>query len=379
MRGVAALALCAACGFHPNVVAGDGDGGTTDGDAPGHDSMPPPEAIGPGCYGTGFITVCPVTMPSNPLHIGNMHINTDDTTGTCIPLDPPQPVCVIAGSDVKIQNFLSAEGSKPLIVLSLSTLDVMGTIDVASHRSGSPQASGAGASTATCVTRDAVGDTGGGAGGSFGTKGGNGADEGTHTNGGTASTEITPTALRGGCPGGHGRPFTATENEGGRGGGVVDLISVMSISIGPAAEINASGEGGGGASPVNTGGGGGGAGGLIVFDAPTLSYDSFGVIYANGGGGGGATSDNTVAEGSSGTDPSNYNFGGNGGFGVPGMFQSNPAGGSGGDGASFTNTGADNGHDGRHGGGGGGGGGGFGVIKVLQAAPPNGRISPPAI
>jgi len=375
MRAVAALVLCAACGFHPSPAVGDGR--NPDGESPNPEGLPPPEKLAPGCYGTGFVTVCPTVTPSTPLHIGTAHIDTN-SPADCVALDPPQPVCVIAGSDVKIQNFLSAEGDRPLVVLSLSTLDVTGTIDVASHRSGSPQTFGPGAITATCPDVGALADTGAGAGGSFGGKGGDGGDDGSNLHGGAAANAIVPTTLRGGCPGGKGLTYSSMYNAGGAAGGAIQLIAVQAITVGAAAEIDASGEGGGGAPATFNGGGGGGAGGMIVFDAPSLTIDQNAMVYANGGGGGGGTTGNPVAVGNNGGDPSGFNSGGTGGTGVPGMFPTDPGGGTGGDGARFDNTGGVGGRNGRNGGGGGGGGGGYGVVEVLQVTAPTGRISPPA-
>ncbi len=373
MRALLVLALIPACGFHP---AAPGDGGvrdTADRDATGGEPLPGSEPLPAGCYGTAYITVCPKVMPTSPLHIGNRHVHTDATSPDCLALDPDVPVCVLAGSDVQVSNFLSAEGPRPLVVLSLSTLDVNGTIDVASHRDLSPQATGAAADVDACGGTPAVTSTGGGFGGSFGSQGGNG---GTTGPSGLAGPAITPTTLRGGCAGGIGKDFIVN-NTGGRGGGAVQLIALTSITV--LGDINASGSSGGGANPTNNGGGGGGSGGMIVFDAPLLTFDAAAQVYANGGGGGGGSSDNGVAIASNGGDASGFNSGTGGGTGIPGLTATSPNGALGGDGAVFS-AGAIAGHDGTSGGGNGGGGGGYGIVRVLQAPiPTTGRVSPPAV
>src|SRR5258708_5713929 len=80
--------------------------------------------------------------------------------------------CFLVGTDVTVPSGTSSvTGTRPLVLLATGTVTVTGTLDVASH-SGSD---GAGANSSACDPGFAPQDgAGGGAGGSFGTKGGDG-------------------------------------------------------------------------------------------------------------------------------------------------------------------------------------------------------------
>ena len=368
-----ALVVISACGFAPHAT---GDGGETGGEMIGGEnpgSEPPP----PGCHGTGLgVVVCFAQPPQSTLQVlGTRAVDTTPGSLDCQALIGPtmNDYCVLAGTSVSIGGFLYAHGPRPLVIVSLSTLDVGGTIDVASHRSASPQLVGPGGDDASCGGTETTMDTGAGFGGSLGSQGGDGGS--TTPPDGAAGPMIAATTLHGGCRGGYG--LTATINGvGGHGGGIVDLIAEGSISV--LGTINASGSGGGGGGATNNGGGGGGSGGMIVLDAPLMTFDNgTTVIFANGGGGGGGSSSSTVQTGSNGGDPANYTVGGNGGGGVgPVGGPTSPSGGLGGDGASAAAAAA-TGHDGPNGGGNGGGGGGVGIIRVFRAPPPAmGHFSP---
>jgi hypothetical protein len=67
---------------------------------------------------------------------------------------------------------------------------------------------------------------------------------------------------------------------GGKGGGAIEIVSSVSITVGPVGVVQA---GGGGAGPGFAGGGG--AGGAILLEAPRVTVQ--GTLAANGGGGGG--------------------------------------------------------------------------------------------
>ena len=368
MRWLAAIALVTACGFRPTTAVPD-DGRATDGSGPADtsDGQVTPHD-GATCYGTGLgVHVCLVTPPTSPFDVSG--VTTIDTAAGSTDCAATIGVnttsyCVVAGTSITIDGFLSASGSRALLLLSLSTLDVSGTIDVASHKNGSPQSVGAGGNSTTCGGTAASQSGSGGFGGSFGSKGGNGGS--TAPPDGKSGAVIVPTTLRGGCAGGIGLDMTLTGVVG-NGGGAVDLIAVTAITA--FGEINASGSGGGGASPTSNGGSGGGSGGLIAFDAPALSFNSTTVIFANGGGGGGASDSGMNTAGTDGTDPSNFNSGGGGGPG-------GSSGGAGGDGAKYSSDATD-GVDGGNNGGNGGGGGGQGVIRVFQSPiPVGGHVTP---
>jgi hypothetical protein len=374
MRWLALVAVIPACGFAPHAA---GDGGATGGERMGGEMMGG-EPAPPGCHGTGLgVVVCLAQPPLVGLQVlGTRAVDTTLGSQDCEALTGPtmDDYCVLAGTSVSITGFLYAQGPRPLVIVSLSTLDVGGSIDVASHRSASPQLVGAGGDDPTCGGTQTTQDTGAGFGGSLGSQGGDGGSSAPPD--GVAGPVIVATALHGGCRGGYG--LTATANGvGGHGGGIVDLIAEGSISV--LGSINASGSGGGGAGATNNGGGGGGSGGMIVLDAPLMTFDNgTTAIFANGGGGGGGSSSSTVSTGSNGGDPANYTAGGGGGGGVGAVGgPGSPSGGLGGDGASAAAE-ATTGHDGGNGGGNGGGGGGVGIIRVFRAPPPaTGHFSPP--
>jgi hypothetical protein len=379
MRTAIAFSLVAACGFVPNHAPnGSGDGGQTQtdgqtltqgsdaGSGSGSGSGSSGSGSGSICYGT-YISVCPKVAPSAALTVSTFGkaYDTDVGSSDCIELDPANDaICVVAGTTVSFGNTVGAHGSRPLVVLSLDTLDVSATLDVGSHPgialSVLDHQQGPDSDPTDCTGTGPTADGGGGYGGSFGSVGG--------TGNGTPGPIITPTTLRGGCLGGLGKAPNAFAQVG-HGGGAVLLIAKTSISV--LGAINASGLGGGGGG-ANQGGNGGGAGGMIVLDAPSVVVGTDTMIYANGGGGGGGGS--TVAPGGTGSDPSGYKTGGGGGGGgfAP---SSGTAGGDGGSGATNTNTAPGNGVAGAANGGGGGG---FGVIKIFQATGVDTtRFSPP--
>ena len=364
---MALLALAPACGFSSN--GGDDGGGTVD--------------AAPACYGE-ILKICfPASkVPTMPQMLGTTTVNTDMTaSGSLCNQDNNQKTdyCVVAGSTLTLMAgaTLTAQGLKPLVLLSTTTMDLAGDIDVSSHHAGQ-QLRGAGAnptdpgacSFMTAPTEAMMG--GGGYGGSFGTKGGDGGNAAEQTTGkGAAGTRLDsfPMTLRGGCRGGDGSTIGGSPGAGGDGGGAIALIAGMQIHVD--SKINASGGGGHGGSmgPV-TGGGGGGSGGMIVFDSPMpLMFGGRATLWANGGGGGQGSSP-TVAgdDGGESIGPPFAAFGTNGS-------------GTGGNGSSGS-TGADPGAAGRNapmsgGGGGGGGGGGAGYVHGPGLSDP-GLISPPS-
>jgi hypothetical protein len=268
--------------------------------------------------------------------------------------------CVVAGTSITIDpnRTLGATGTRPLVLLSTSTIVVDGTLDAASHIA-TLQDRGPGANPSACVAGTAPTMRGGGYGGSLGTHGGNGGNP----VGGTPGNQPPPTALHGGCPG---VPGAGTGGgNGGHGGGAVALIASTMISV--SGTINASGKSGSSTTEDNVGGGGGGSGGMIVFDTPMLVFATNTRVFANGGGGGEGTGGN---DGNDGTDPTGPAAGGAGGAG-------GTSGGDGGNGGFSTQPGT-MGITPGGGEGGGGGGGGAGVIRVFRTTPPNlGLVSPP--
>jgi hypothetical protein len=381
MRLAACIVAVLGGGFGCSFTAAEQssrDAGTVSHDGPGtaaHDSHLDAHAApvdSDACYGSGgLFTACFAAPPSSSLSIDSNKTTKLDTDGSdCVVMHQAggPDVCVIAASTISINSDLRATGSRPLVLVAATTLELGATIDVSTHDGND----GAGADPTACGTAGAGmannSGGGGGAGGTFGGKGGAGAT-GANGNGGTggaaAALGTAPTFVRGGCAGADGGGTNA--GTGGHGGGAIYLIAGTSISLNSSANIKASGDlGGGGAK--HTGGGGAGAGGLIGLDAPAVSIDDNADVWANGGGGGEGGGDNDAGnDGNTSSQPDQAASGGNG----------NTNGGNGGDGGYGTHAAQDGGPDSA---GGGGGGGGVGVIRIFQAggAPSTGDdVSPP--
>jgi hypothetical protein len=327
----------------------------------------PPDALV--CYGT-FLRVCFAAPPAASMMLTTMDIDTDASPLCDQQNDQKIRYCVVAGIDFTIRGAqtITAHGNKALVLLSTTTFDMSGAIDVSSNRSGRR---GPGADPAGCMNGTPPVVSGGGYGGSFQGKGGNGSDGNpADGKGGAAASPLIafPAVLRGGCAGGNGIAVGGTgEGTAGSGGGAVAIIATQVHLDG---NINASGAGGrGGTSNAKSGGGGGGSGGMIVLDTPTIQLNSRARIWANGGGGaqGGAagmagnSGNESTAPDSAGFSTNGTTKGGNGGGGSVGA----------------TLVGSNGLTDALSGGGGGGGGGGAGFTHaagVTGAA----VISPPS-
>lgn len=366
---MALVALLPACGFKSAATP---DGGA---DAP-------PDA--PQCFGR-YLPVCFTTgadVPGTAVMLADqVDIDTDatDAGSYCHPHNNQAgSYCVVAGAGLTLKSGakLTAHGARPLILLSTSTIELLGDIDVSSHHVG-PQPRGAGANpagTGACSFTTAPGAaiTGGGAyGGSLGSKGGDGSDaSGALTGKGTAGAAMTgfPLALRGGCAGGDGAVVVGLAGRGGDGGGAIAIVAEMQILVD--SKINASGGGGhGGASTATSGGGGGGSGGMIVFDARVgLLFGGRVKLWANGGSGAqGGLIGSPGDDGGESTGPMQAAPGTNGAG----------AGGNGGNGSLGASGGTNGAADASGTGGGGGGGGGAGFIHAPGLTDPA-VISPPS-
>jgi len=369
--------LLAGCGFNTNAVPAEADGMMTL-DASLIDDA---TLSSPGCatfsYLNLHVSACP-TSPVDSIVISFPGTSIDTDTGIssppgppCAPLEPgSSSLCAIAASSITIARgaTLSAHGKKPLVLVG-HTIDVQGTIDVASH-ANLPDLPGAAADLLGCnsptANMRAIGD-GGGQGGTFheaaGGQGGSGNNP-VADRGGAPMSSTGITTLRGGCPGGPNSD--ETKQAGGHGGGAVWLAvdDQGTISIGNDATINASGAGGpGGALGGPRGGFGGGSGGMILFKARTLKLASLAKIFADGGGGGAGAAN---LQGGPGGDPTAPGIGGaagvsavaHGGPGFPAMTR-----------AGEPATGGTNG-------GGGGGGGGGTIWMDVRAQEGTTTISP---
>ncbi len=359
MRSVVLAASLAGCNFSHGLLPADapvaGDDASDAANVPGDAAIDAPPQL---CFGADPVTICFEQPLTTPLVVTSQTIDTGGPD--CMAYTSPQSVdaCVLAGSSILIDSgvTLTGQGEKPLVLVSASSIQIAGSLDVASRR-GPPR--GAGADQPGCEDRTAptgaISQAGGGWGGSFGAKGGDGGD-GSGDNGGKASMALVPATLRGGCPGSDG----ANGNVGGargHGGGAVALIAAQAIEISGVVNASGSAGGGGGSSTGQAGGGGGGgSGGMIRLDATMVSVS--GLVFANGGGGGeGASSSNEGKAGLESTAPGGAGAGGSGGAG------------SGGDGGSGSFAAMIGGFTGANGtnisGSGGGGGGSAGVIQLV--------------
>jgi hypothetical protein len=391
MRGLWFVFL-AGCGFHSSGPGGDGSGGAMGDAATG--------AMG-SCWTIATTdpqkfnaSACPTAVADSLEISTSTSIDTDQGTSNpaglgCAPLagNPAPAFCVLAAKAITVDAnvTVSAHGSKPLVLLG-HAITINGTIDVASHRLGAPQAQGPAADLAGtgCNLAGAGMDNGGGGGGGYDAMGGQGGDSAGST-GGKQGGSIVVDSLSGGCSGGAGSVGGGAI--GGHGGGAVwisvDSVGTSMLVIGGTATINASGAGGAGglAMPNHRGGYGGGSGGLIVLQAPAIMLDGTAKIFANGGGGGAGDLDTTA--GDPGNDPSGPQPAAAGGTGAVGSGGwTPPRAGSGGAGFPTTGTMLDgtNGNDIMSGGGGGGGGpGAIRVVSNTDLTGTNPNMSPPLV
>lgn len=312
--------------------------------------------VGAPCYGVGLVKPC---FPSAPMGDVMLPATIDtDAPGTCSTVvTAADDLCVIAGATISNEGAVSVTGSKPLVLVAVTTITIGATLDAASHRA--PAKSGPGSDpNGQCTGGTQPTISGGGAGGTLigaGGNGGNGAAGGT---GGIAAAARNVTTLRGGC---RGQNAPGVGAQGGAGGGAVYLIANTSITIN--APINASGAGGSPGITGSAGAGGGGSGGMIGLDSPVISNNR--VVFANGASGGEGSGQATP--GNPGPEP------------IDGVI-SGPAqdgttnGGDGGSGSGGTTANGSNGVTGAAGGGAGGGG--VGLIKTYRG-PLGGMASPP--
>ena len=321
------------------------------------------------CYDTDGVKlhVCLMQAPSGATHPPSQTLDTGSMT-QCEPLAPMSDrACVLSGDTVSIDQgvTITVSGSRPLVLIATAEIDINGTIDVASYTSGTLAGKlGPMADANGCQQGTLPNNSGGGAGGTFTSKGANGGDDnsdnGSH---GVAAPTISP-VMRGGCPG-----QTGANNggRGGAGGGAFALIT-QTLALSSSGTIDASGGGGGGGSTgQNRGGGGGGTGGLIVLTATSITID--GNVFADGGGGGaGSTSSSSGGTGDDPLDPFTTPAGG-----IP----NDPQCGNGGAGYIYPDAPAAGLASTHQSDGGGGGGGGSGYIHASTTVNGTGAISPP--
>jgi hypothetical protein len=330
---------------------------------------------------------CTIPDPTGPVALTAAGVYAYDTTlGT---LTGPGGVAithasqiVAAGRVISVDAFevgpgvtLRVTGPHPLIVASWSTIQIAGTIDVAS----TTLAAGGGSNPAACATHAALpgttnaGGAGGGGGGSLGGIGGpGGSGDGGNAPGGGGGTAVAMAPLLvGGCSGGKGGDGNQPGGIAGKGGGAVQLTARMALTVAATARLNAGGSAGGAGQASNGAGGGGGSGGMLGLQGATVAVASGAILAANGGGGGEGSGNQQGVSGQDARVSAVRAVGGAGG---------SDAGDGGPGGAGATVGGLAGANDGTYGGGGGGGGAGFIVVTSDAAAAIDAGavLSPPA-
>ena len=246
--------------------------------------------------GGGSYSICLRTIPSTPLSITYLRIDTD-TSELCLPAQPvgwtdagQTAACFVTATTMNIQQELVATGTRPLVLVVETSISIVGMIDAASHVGENKRGPGTPPDTCVAPIETPCGSVRGGAGGaggafmSFGGTGGYG-DGGCDGGVSGKGLPLAPPLLRAGCDGQRGGDGVDPSAPGGYGGGALFLVAGESIDLGSAGVINASGAGGfvGG---LLSGGSGGGTGGMIVMYAPSITAAPGAVVMANGGGGG---------------------------------------------------------------------------------------------
>jgi hypothetical protein len=272
------------------------------------------------CFGTGLIRDVCVEPPLVPVTYENGMLSTSDNncSFTRVQADGTT-LCFFVYTSILFGGNLRVVGPNPAVFVGLTDVTVRAgsTLDVSSKAADVlPGAGGAGAvGCASALSIAGSGDNqniagSGGAGGSFTGFGGVGGDA-TYGNamvdviisGGAIGGVVGPlTAVRGGCPGGHGGKgaIGGVFPRGGSGGGAVYLIAGGAVRV--HGTINASGAGGD-APTLGGGGGGGGTGGMIGFDAPTYDVSSAKIFAVGGSGASGATASSAGQPGNEPTMP----------------------------------------------------------------------------
>ena len=278
--------------------------------------------------------------------------------GSIVNMVVVQSLTVAAGTKV------SASGTVPLVIVSLSDITWAGQL-LANSTTSAGQIGPGGAVSGS--TDDSVGlGLGGGPAGSasaaIGAGGGSYCGKGGPGGGATAIAssygDLAIRPLAGGSAGGAGA------SNGGTGGGAVQLVAQGTLTIAAGGVITVGGAGGqfGGLS-TNENSSAGGSGGAILLEAVTVSVA--GTLAANGGGGGGDYSNNDGADATADANP------------APGAKAGTDDGAGGAGGAGATTDGSPGTvSTGLNGGGGGGGVGRIAINSKTGSAAITGTISP---
>ncbi len=224
----------------------------------------------------------------------------------------PADLYVLSSLTIDTTAALTLTGPNPIILAVLGPVEIHGTLGVAANLysvagpggflSGVNSGPGAGIE----ATGSYAGSGGGGA--SYCGVGGSGSVvKGAACPGGATYGNATITPLLGGSAGG----TIAGVTTAGAGGGAIQIVSAVSITVGPEGVVNAGGGGAGGGNPA-----GGGSGGAILLEAPQVTIA--GTLAANGGGGGynGANATGNAQPASGGLDLQSVVVGGSGSAGA---------------------------------------------------------------
>lgn len=211
----------------------------------------------------------------------------------CAPNVIEPDVCVVTARTITVAERVPVFRPRPLVLLARDAITITATGALVSHGATPPDVSEDYIDCEKPPFEQWGGRTG--AGGSFVGRGGAGTWP--------SQAVVSPTQLRGGCPGVTGVNASGPGGGGRAPGGGVALVSDYITIDGV---INASGLGGGGCGPLATrggcGGGGGGSGGMIVLEGNSIT--GTGILLANGGGGGGGETDLNGIRAPNGQDPS---------------------------------------------------------------------------
>lgn len=346
---------------------------TLGGDAGAKDSLDDAST----CFGSGAYVVCLQVLPQGPFTFtNNQVVDTAPGSMACsagamwsIPNQPDS--CFVVATAIELPSIL-VHGSRPLVLVATDAISVTGTLDAASHVANG--LIGPAAPAATCLAgtlpQNGTNGAGGGAGGSYVLRGGDGGsgNAGANNGGLSANAVAMPGTLQAGCNGQTGGQGSSFPPSPGRGGGAVALIAGHQIVLNQGAILNVSGSGGHTGGAGDGGGGGGGSGGMLVLNAPSIVDSPGSIVIANGGGGGGGGGGATGSDGGD-PDPKKPTSVAPGGGSTCG----NNNGGFGGINATAPHVGA----NGGNGCAGGGGGGAVGYIQANQ--PLSAAMASPAV
>src|SRR5215831_18706839 len=215
------------------------------------------------------------------------------------------PICVVKFGNISVQSGQtltitnSSSADQVLSLQAAGTFDIQGTIAFRTNFNGPAPGGSTTAPMVTSGNHHAPGGGGGGnalAGGLGGACVGTGCAAASVPGGpGGAAVTTTTTALTSGSRGGGvtDSGTGAALGFGGQGGGGLQLISLVSLTIGATGTIDLNGGGGFGLSRTirftvaDLPAGGAGSGGTLVIEAPAVSLSAGAIVAGNGGGGAG--------------------------------------------------------------------------------------------